>query len=244
MTAIGGIDAASLTAVTLSSTTSNSCYNEAVRSRSQAAASSRTVDCKSENRMPSYSIDGIVPVVDPSSYVHPLASLIGDVIIGPCCYIGPFASLRGDFGRIVLERGSNVQDSCTIHTGLGTDTLIGQNGHIGHGAILHGCQLLPNVLIGMGATVMDGALIGEDSIVGAMAYVKARFQVPPKVLVTGIPARIIRTLSENDMAGKIAGTQLYQTLAQRSLIGLRQIEPLRNADSDRLQKRIEHHSKS
>ena len=193
--------------------------------------------------MPSYSIDGIVPVVDSSSYVHPLASLIGDVIIGPGCYVGPFASLRGDFGRIVLDSGSNVQDSCTIHTGLGTETLIGRNGHVGHGAVLHGCRLMPNVLIGMNATVMDDALIGEDSIVGAMAYVKARFQVPPGVLVTGIPAKIIRSLSEEDLAGKLAGTRLYQTLAQRSLNYLRENEPLRIADSDRLQQRNEHQSK-
>jgi len=192
--------------------------------------------------MPTYSIDDIVPVVDLSSYIHPLASLIGDVIIGPGCYVGPFASLRGDFGRIILESGSNVQNSCTIHTGRGTETLIGRNGHVGHGAILHGCRLMPNVLIGMNATVMDDAQIGEDSIVGAMAYVKARFQVPPRVLVTGIPAKIVRSLNEEDLAGKMAGTRLYQALAQRSLRCLRETEPLRIADSDRLQQRNEHQS--
>jgi phenylacetic acid degradation protein len=190
--------------------------------------------------MSSYSIDGIVPVVDPSSYVHPLASLIGDVIIGPGCYIGPFASLRGDFGRIVLDSGCNIQDSCTVHTGLGTDTLIGRDGHVGHGAILHGCRLMPNVLIGMNATVMDDAVIGEDSIVGAMAYVKARFQVPTGVLVTGIPAKIVRTLSEADLALKAEGTRLYHKLAQRSLGSLREADPLRQVDSNRLQQRNKH----
>ncbi len=174
-----------------------------------------------------YSIDGIVPVVDPDSFVHPLASIIGNVIIGPGCYIGPFASLRGDFGRIIMESGSNIQDSCTIHTGDKTDTVVGRDGHIGHGAILHGCRLMPNVLIGMNATVMDGAVIGENSIVGAMAYVKADFQVPPGVLVTGIPGKVVRPLTGADLEHKMAGTRLYQELARRCLASLREVEPVR-----------------
>jgi len=190
-----------------------------------------------------YSIDGIVPVVDPASFVHPLACVIGNVFIGAGCYIGPFASLRGDFGRIIVESGSNVQDSCTVHSGTDTETVIGRNGHVGHGAILHGCRLMPNVLIGMNATVMDDAVIGEDSIVGAMAYVKASFQVPSRVLVTGIPGEIVRSLSAEDLARKTAGTRLYQELARRSLRSLREAEPLPVLNAVRERQRAGHPTK-
>ena len=184
--------------------------------------------------MPCYSIDGIIPVIDQDSYVHPLACIIGDVIIGPNCYIGPCASLRGDFGRIVIDSGSNIQDSCTIHTGVDAPTLVAHNGHIGHGAVLHSCQLMPNVLIGMNATVMDGVVVGQDSIVGAMAFVKAGLKVPPGVLVTGIPAKVVRSLTARELAEKAKGTALYQELARRSLHGLHEVEPLRSAGAERL----------
>src|SRR3546814_4132233 len=76
---------------------------------------------------------GLVPVIDPTSFVHPSASLIGDVIVGAGCYIGAGASLRGDFGRIVVETDANVQDNCTLHTGSGTDCIVGRGANIGHG---------------------------------------------------------------------------------------------------------------
>ena len=123
--------------------------------------------------MPCYEINGIVPVVDPTAFVHPTATLIGDVIVGPGCYVAPGASLRGDFGRIVLERGSNLQDCCVMHGFPGTDTTVGEDGHIGHGAILHGCVIKKNAMVGMNAVVMDEAVIGESAIVAACAFVKA-----------------------------------------------------------------------
>ena len=126
-----------------------------------------------------YSIDGITPVVDPGAYVHPSAVLIGDVIIGARCYIGPCASLRGDFGRIVVKEGANLQDSCVMHGFPGTDTIVEEDGHIGHCAILHGCVVGRNALVGMNAVVNDNASIGEGAIVAAMAFVKARMVVPP-----------------------------------------------------------------
>ena len=113
--------------------------------------------------MPCYSIEGVVPVVDPSAYVHPSAVLIGDVIIGPECYVGPCASLRGDFGRIVLERGANVQDTCVIHGFPQRDTVVEENGHIGHGAVLHSCVVRRDALVGMNAVVMDDAEVCEAS---------------------------------------------------------------------------------
>ena len=125
-------------------------------------------------------IDGIVPVVDPSAFVHPTAVLIGDVIVGPRCYVGPLASLRGDFGRLMLGEGANIQDTCVMHGFPNSDTVVEENGHIGHGAVLHGCRIGRNVLVGMNAVVMDGAEIGENSIVAAVAFVKAKTTIPPE----------------------------------------------------------------
>lgn len=164
-----------------------------------------------------WSIDGVTPVVDPSSYVHPSAVLIGDVVVGANCYIGPCASLRGDFGRIVLQDGANVQDSCVMHGFPGTDTLVEVNGHIGHGAILHGCQVRRGALVGMNAVVNDNAEIGEQAIVAAMAFVRAQMIVPPRTLVAGAPARIVRALTDEELAWKAEGTASYRELTRRSL---------------------------
>jgi len=183
--------------------------------------------------VPCYAIDGVVPVVDPAAYVHPTAVLIGDVIVGPGCYVGPCASLRGDFGRIVFERGSNVQDCCVVHAFPGTDTVIEEDGHIGHGAILHGCIVKRNAMVGMNAVVMDEAVIGESSIVAAGAFVKAGLVIPPRSLAVGAPARVLRQLSDEEIAWKSAGTRTYQELAVRSLASLRECAPLAAAEADR-----------
>ncbi len=184
-----------------------------------------------------YSINGVTPVVDPTAYVHPSAVLIGDVIVGAGCYIGPCASLRGDFGRIEVRAGANLQDGCVMHGFPGTDTIVEEDGHIGHGAILHGCVIGRNALIGMNAVINDNALIGESSIVAAMAFVKAKMVVPPRMLVTGMPARIVRELTETELAWKIEGTRSYQELTRRSLATLCATAPLAVVESDR--KRIE-----
>ena len=184
-----------------------------------------------------YAIDGIVPVVDPSAYVHPSAVLIGDVIIGPGCYVGPCASLRGDFGRLILERGSNLQDTCVMHGFPGTDTVIEENGHIGHGAVLHGCRIGRNALVGMSAVIIDGATIGENSIVGASAFVKAKAEMPANHLIVGSPAKAIRTLSEQEIAWKKQGTREYQALVERCQQTLHQVEPLKEVEPQR--KRLE-----
>ncbi|MGJ7574489.1 phenylacetic acid degradation protein PaaY [Variovorax sp. RB2P76] len=183
--------------------------------------------------MPSYSIDGVIPVVDPSAYVHPTAVLIGDVIVGPRCYVGPCASLRGDFGRIVLEEGSNVQDHCCIHGFPENDTVVEVNGHIGHGAILHSCIVRRDALVGMNAVVMDEAEIGEKAIVAACAFVPAGMKVPPRSLVAGIPAKVKRELSDDEIAWKLEGTQTYQALTVRSLASLHEVAPLAQAEAGR-----------
>jgi phenylacetic acid degradation protein len=184
-----------------------------------------------------YSINGVTPVVDPAAYVHPSAVLIGDVIVGAGCYIGPCASLRGDFGRIEVRAGANLQDSCVAHGFPGTDTIIAEEGHIGHGAILHGCVVERNALIGMNAVINDNAVIGESAIVAAMAFVKARMVVPPRMLVAGVPARIVRELSDTELAWKVDGTRSYQELTRRSLATMRATAPLTDVEPDR--KRID-----
>lgn len=184
-----------------------------------------------------YAIDGIVPVVDPTAFVHPSAVLIGDVIIGPGCYVGPCACLRGDFGRLILERGANLQDTCVMHGFPGTDTVVEENGHIGHGAVLHGCRIGKNALVGMNAVIMDNAVIGESTIVAACAFVKAGADIPARCLVAGMPAKVIRQLSEEEIAWKGDGTKTYQDLTRRSLESMYETAPLTAVEADR--KRIQ-----
>ena len=136
-----------------------------------------------------YTIDGVTPVVDPTAFVHPTAVLIGDVVVGPGCYVGPCASLRGDFGHIEMHAGANLQDSCVMHGFPGTGTIVEEDGHIGHGAVLHGCSVERNALVGMNAVVNDNAVIGESAIVAAMAFVKAGMVIPPRTLVAGVPGQ-------------------------------------------------------
>jgi phenylacetic acid degradation protein len=183
--------------------------------------------------MPIYAIDGVVPVVDPSAYVHPSAVLIGDVIIGPRCYVGPVCSLRGDFGRLILEEGANIQDTCVMHGFPGTDTVVEVDGHIGHGAVLHGCRVRRDAMVGMNAVVMDGAVIGESAIVAAMAFVKAKFLVPDRHLAVGSPAKVLRELSAQEIAWKREGTAEYQRLTLRSAQGMVEVPPLSAPEPDR-----------
>lgn len=184
-----------------------------------------------------YAIDGITPVVDPTAYVHPSAVLIGDVIVGPGCYVGPCACLRGDFGRLILERGANLQDTCVMHGFPGTDTVVEEDGHIGHGAVLHGCRIGRNALVGMNAVIMDNAAIGANSIVAASSFIKAGEQVPEGVLVAGVPGRVVRPLRDEEIAWKSESTKTYQDLARRSLATLVETAPLSAVEADR--KRIE-----
>jgi phenylacetic acid degradation protein len=180
-----------------------------------------------------YAIDGLVPVVHPTAFVHPQASLVGDVIIGAHCYIGPHASLRGDFGRIVLADGANVQDGCVLHTLPNGDCIVERDGHIGHNAVLHGCRISSNAMVGNSAVVLDGAVIGESAMVAAMSFVKAQFVVPARTLVAGVPAKVVRQLSEAEVRWKSEGTRLYQELARRSLASLHEVAPLREVEPGR-----------
>lgn len=181
-----------------------------------------------------YAFEGLTPVVDPTAWIHPTAVLIGDVIVEADCYVGPGAVMRGDFGRIVLMRGANLQDNCVVHSRPDIDCVMEEDSHIGHGAIIHACHIGRDTLIGMNAVVMDLARVGEQTIVAAMSFVKIGAQIPPRVLVAGVPAKVVRELSEQDIAGKARGTALYVELAQRCLAGERPVEPLVVADPQRL----------
>jgi phenylacetic acid degradation protein len=184
-----------------------------------------------------YSIDGITPVVSESAYVHPSAVLIGDVIVGSSCYVGPHASLRGDMGRIIMEEGSNIQDGCCVHSFPGKDAIVEVNGHVGHGAVLHGCRIGRNAMVGMNSVVMDGAVVGESSIVAAMSFVKANQIIPPFRLAMGTPVKIIRELTEQEFAWKREGTEIYQQLTKRCLETMTQRESLIQMEPER--KRID-----
>ncbi len=183
--------------------------------------------------MPCYAIDGVIPVVHPSAYVHPTAVLIGDVIVGPGCYVGPCASLRGDFGRIVLQEGANVQDTCVIHGFPASETVVERNGHIGHGAVLHGCIVRHDALVGMNAVVMDEAEVGAYAIVAASAFVRAKLKLPERSLIAGVPAKVLRELSDDEIRWKLEGTQTYQQLTVRCLATMQEVQPLIELEADR-----------
>lgn len=185
--------------------------------------------------MSCYSLEGVVPVVHPGAFVHPAAVLIGDVLVATGCYVGPCASLRGDFGRIVLEAGANVQDGCILHGYPGLTTVVEEGCQIGHGAVLHSCVVRRHALVGMKAVVMDEAEIGEQSVVAACAFVPARMQVPARTLVAGIPARVKRDLSDEEINWKLQGARSYQRLVGRCLASLVETQPLSELDAHRPQ---------
>jgi phenylacetic acid degradation protein len=168
-----------------------------------------------------YSFEGISPIVHPSAYVHPSAVLIGDVLIAAACYIGANAVLRGDFGRIELRAEANFQDNCVAHSIPDFDCIMDNRSQIGHGAIIHGSYIGRAALIGMNAVILDKARIGEESIVAAMAMVKVQADIPSRVLVAGTPAKVIRELSEKDIAWSSLNADSYVELAKRSRAGLR-----------------------
>ncbi|MCP4758429.1 MAG: transferase hexapeptide repeat family protein [Planctomycetes bacterium] len=188
--------------------------------------------------MPCYEYEGVRPVIDEKAFVHPSAVLIGDVIIGAHCLVGPAAVLRGDIGRIELKPGSNVQDSCVVHSFPGKDVLVCENGHVGHGAVLHGCTVGRNALVGMNAVLMDDVVVGENSMVGALSFVRERTEIPPGTLWAGTPARQIRELEEREVTWKSRGTEIYQRLAERHRETGIEVDPLAIADANRLAQRV------
>ncbi len=180
-----------------------------------------------------YEFEGFIPVVHESAFVHPQAVVTGNVIIGRDVYIGPGAAIRGDWGGIVIEDGCNVQENCTIHMFPGITVRLQESAHIGHGAIIHGASIGRNVLVGMNAVIMDEVEIGDECIIGALSFVKAGEKIPPRSLVVGNPAKIIREVSDEMMAWKTQGTRIYQALPQQCRESLRPCEPLREVPENR-----------
>lgn len=180
-----------------------------------------------------YSFKGFIPVVHPSAFIHPQAAVTGNVIIGKDVYIGPGAAIRGDWGGIVIEDGCNVQENCTIHMFPGVTVRLMESAHIGHGAIIHGATIGRNVLVGMNCVIMDDAEIGDGSIIGALSFINANTKIPPRSLVVGNPGKVIKEVSDDMLAWKTKGTQLYQTLPKDCHETLIPCEPFTEVPSDR-----------
>lgn len=180
-----------------------------------------------------YSFKGFIPVVHPSSFVHPQAAVTGNVIIGKDVYIGPGAAIRGDWGGIVIEDGCNVQENCTIHMFPGVTLTLKEGAHIGHGAIVHGANIGRNVLVGMNSVLMDEVEVGDDCIIGAMTFVPAKTVIPARSLVAGNPGKVIKEVSNEMLAWKTMGTKLYQQLPSDCHESLIACEPLHEIPTDR-----------
>lgn len=180
-----------------------------------------------------YSFKGFIPVVDPSAFVHPLAAVTGNVIIGKNVYVGPGAAIRGDWGGIVIEDGCNVQENCTIHMFPGITVTLREGAHIGHGAIIHGAHIGKNVLVGMNSVLMDEVEIGDECIVGAMTFIPANTKIPPRSLVVGNPGKIIKEVSDEMIAWKTKGTRLYQALPKDCYESLFECVPLTELPASR-----------
>lgn len=180
-----------------------------------------------------YEFNGFTPVVHESSFIHPQAAVTGNVIIGKDVYVGPGAAIRGDWGEIIIEDGCNVQENCTIHMFPGKSMVLKSGAHIGHGAIIHGANIGANCLVGMNAVIMDDVTIGDECIIGALSFVKAGTQIPNRKMVVGNPAEIIKSVTDEMIAWKTAGTALYQQLPQQCFDTLKAVEPLREIPKDR-----------
>lgn len=180
-----------------------------------------------------FEFKGFIPVVHESAFIHPQATVTGNVTIGKDVYIGPGAAIRGDWGEIIIKDGCNVQENCTIHMFPGTTVILEENAHIGHGAIIHGAHIGENCMVGMNAVVMDNVELGTESIVGALSFIKGNEIIPPRSLVVGNPGRVIKTVSDKMIAWKTKGTQLYQTLPEDCHTSLKEVKPLREAPKDK-----------
>lgn len=182
-----------------------------------------------------YAFKGFVPVVDDTSFVHPLAAVTGNVMIGKRCYIGPGAALRGDWGGIIVGDGCNVQENCIIHMFPGVTVLLKEFAHIGHGAIIHGASIGKNCLVGMNSVIMDNVELGDESIVGALSFIKEGEKIPSRSLVVGNPSRIIKQVSDEMIEWKTKGTYLYERLSKELSEDWEPCEPLRKIPNDRPQ---------
>lgn len=180
-----------------------------------------------------FEFNGFIPVVHETAFVHPQATVTGNVIIGKDVYIGPSCALRGDWGQIIIEDGCNVQENCTVHMFPGKTVVLKEGAHVGHGAIIHGANLGKNCLIGMNAVLMDDVEIGDECIVGALSFVPAKMKIENRSLVVGNPAKIVKSVSDDMLSWKTMGTALYQKLPFECHTTLKEVEPLREVEENR-----------
>lgn len=180
-----------------------------------------------------FEFDGFVPVIHESAFIHPNATITGNVIIGKDVYIGPGAAIRGDWGEIIIEDGCNVQENCTIHMFPGITVTLKESAHIGHGAIIHGANIGRNTLVGMNAVVMDNVEVGDECVIGALCFVPADMKIPNRSVVVGNPAKIVKEVSDQMLDWKTEGTKLYQSLPAELCRSLKAVEPLREIPKDR-----------
>ena len=190
-----------------------------------------------------YELNGFVPVIAESAYIHPTAVIVGNVVIGRDVYVGPGAAIRGDWGAIEISDGCNIQENCVVHMFPGVTVRLAPSAHIGHGAIIHGATIGENALIGMNAVIMDRATIGAGAIVGALTFVPADFVVPDRMIAVGNPAKIVKPVTDEMLAWKTEGTKLYQSLPETLRRSLRRVKPLREIPPDRAQMQQGEHYK-
>ncbi|MCC6371613.1 MAG: transferase hexapeptide repeat family protein [Bacteroidia bacterium] len=180
-----------------------------------------------------FEFNGYKPVIDRSSFIHPNATVTGNVIIGKNVYVGPGAAIRGDWGQIIIEDGCNVQENCTIHMFPGTTVLLKESAHIGHGAIIHGATIGKNSLVGMNSVIMDNVVVGDECVVGALAFIAADTIIENRKVVVGNPAKVIKDVSDDMIKWKTKGTALYQQLPADCMATLKACEPLRRVPAFR-----------
>lgn len=180
-----------------------------------------------------FEFQGYVPVIEESAFVHPDATVIGNVQIGKDVYVGPGAAIRGDWGEIIIENGCNVQENCVLHMFPGVTVHLREGAHIGHGAVIHGAVIGRNALVGMNAVIMDNVEIGEECIVGALAFVRADWKVPPRKMLLGNPASIVKDVVQEMVDWKTQGTRLYQQLPAQCRETLKPCQPLREVPPNR-----------
>ncbi|MGB6329749.1 MAG: gamma carbonic anhydrase family protein [Halarcobacter sp.] len=149
------------------------------------------------------------PKIDSSAWIAPSADIIGKVSIGEDSSVWFQCVIRSDVNEVIIGNNSNIQDLSCIHTDVDSKTIIGDNVTIGHKVMLHGCIIENNCLIGMSATILDNAVIGEGSIVGANSLVTSGKKFPPKSLIMGSPAKVVRELSNEEVEGLIKHAASY-----------------------------------
>lgn len=171
-----------------------------------------------------YEFEGRQPKISETAYIDESASVIGDVIIGPQCYVGPGARIRGDYGAIRIGEKTSVQENCVLHARMNDACVAGSHVQIGHGALLHNCTVKDYAVIGVGAVISDYATVGVWSIIGEGGVVTSSQSIPDGKVAVGIPAKVIRDVSDADKDVWSKYKDVYADLALRYPKGLRRLK--------------------